>query len=348
MKETAADRQGKTHGSRQWDWPASRNAFLTSSGLVLLGALVLCGASVWRSEGVSARDAKTAAKPSPSRTTLRFGVFADSHYADTDPRPGAIFTEERDRYYRESLPKVEEIAHMMNSWKVDFLIELGDFKDQYYPASKATEGSTLSYLKTIEAAFQKFKGRRYHVLGNHDMDLISKRQFLNNVVNSGIPNDRTYYSFDVKGLHFVVLDANYTAGGKDYDHGNFRWTDANIPAEELQWLKADLAASRTPAIVFVHQRLDGNGKGNFVVNNAPRVRKVLEDSGKVLAVFQGHFHYGAYQLIGGVHYYTVSGVVNGSGPKNNSYSIVEVHADHRITVTGFRRARTKELQRPRR
>ena len=65
---------------------------------------------------------------------------------------------------------------------------------------------------------------KYHVLGNHDADSISKEQFLANIKNTNISDGSKYYSFDLKGLHFIVLDANYCADGSDYDHGNFSWT----------------------------------------------------------------------------------------------------------------------------
>jgi alkaline phosphatase len=173
------------------------------------------------------------------------------------------------------------------------------------------------------------------------MDSLSKRQFLENVENTAIDPARSYYSFDVAGLHCVVLDANYRADGSDYDRGNFDWTDANIPPHELDWLKQDLAASQGCVIVFIHQLLDG--EGSVYVKNAPDVRQALEESGKVLAVFQGHHHEGAYSRIEGIHYYTLKGVVEGRGQENNSYALVEVQRDHSLIVTGYRKAVSREL-----
>ena len=218
----------------------------------------------------------------------------------------------------------------MNEQKVDFLVELGDFKDQDSPP---TEQKTLSYLRAIETIFCKFNGPTYHVLGNHDLDSLSKAQFMTNIENTGIGSDTSYYSFDSNGVHFVVLDANYKSDGADYDHGNFDWTDANIPPAELQWLRRDLAASRGAVIVLIHQLLDGTG--SHYVKNAAEVRQVLEQSGRILAVFQGHQHNGGYSQIEGIHYYTLKAVVEGSGPESNSYAIVEANPDGSITVTGY-------------
>ncbi len=262
--------------------------------------------------------------------TARFGIVTDCHYADADAQGT--------RFYRESLDKLSECVALMNAESVDFLIELGDFKDQDKPPA---EKNTLSYLQAAEKMLERFNGPTYHVLGNHDMDSISKMQFLKRVDNTKIDSNRSYYSFDSNGLHFVVLDANYRTDGADYDHGNFDWTDANIPSKELDWLKQDLAAAPGPVIVFIHQLLDGTG--SVYVKNAAQVRQVLEASGKVLTVFQGHHHSGSYSNIAGIHYYTLKALVEGPGPENNSYAVAEVRPDSSITVTGYRKAESAQL-----
>jgi hypothetical protein len=223
--------------------------------------------------------------------------------------------------------------------KVDFLIELGDLKDQ---DPSANEQNTLKYLHTIETVFKKFNGPRYHVLGNHDMDSISKQQFLAHAKNTGISPNASYYSFDQKGLHFVVLDANYISDGSDYDHGNFKWTDANIPNTQIEWLTKDLASTTKPTIVFVHQPLDGNTQ--HCVKNAEQVRHILEQNKNVLAAFHGHNHVGHYSLIEGIHYYTLKAVIEGSGEENNAYAIVEVY-DDRVVITGYRKALSTTMTR---
>ena len=268
--------------------------------------------------------------PKARQRTARFGIVTDCHYADADAQGT--------RFYRESLDKLSECVTLMNTQKVDFLIELGDFKDQDKPP---VEKNTLSYLQAAEKVLKQFNGPTYHVLGNHDIDSISKIQFLKRLDNTNIDSNRSYYSFDSNGLRYVVLDANYRTDGTDYDHGNFDWTDANIPPKELDWLKKDLAATPGAVIVFIHQLLDGSG--SVYVKNAAKVRQVLEASGKVLAVFQGHHHSGSYSNTAGIHYYTLKAVVEGQGPDNNSYAIAEVHPDGSITVTGYRKALSKQL-----
>lgn len=263
------------------------------------------------------------------RSSLRFGMLTDAHYADYESMGN--------RYYRQSLDKLRECVDSMNEQKVDFLIELGDFNDG---ARKPAEEDALRFLGKIEDQFVRFDGPRYHVLGNHNMDALSKAQVLGRIKNTGIASDRSYFSFDRGGLRFLVLDACFREDGAPYDRGDFHWTDANIPPAELDWIAKELDASPHPVIVFIHQLLDG--QGSTFVKNAADVRKVLEASGKTRAVFQGHHHAGSHRQIEGIHYYTLRAMVEGSGLENSAYAIVDVQAD-RIVVEGYRRAVSQTL-----
>jgi predicted phosphodiesterase len=260
---------------------------------------------------------------------VKFGIVTDSHYADSDPKGN--------RYFRESISKMEECVEFMNQVKVDFLIELGDFKDQDTPPNKEY---TILYLQKIETLFQQFNGPKYHVIGNHDLDSISKDDFSKIAHNTNIPGYLTFYSFDLKNIHFVVLDANFKSDQSDYKNGNFDWRDTNISYAEMDWLKKDLKSTNKPVIVFIHQQLDC--EGDLCVNNADEVRNILDNSSKAIAVIQGHNHNGDYSQIKGIHYYTLKAMVDGSGSRNNSYAIVEVFDDGSISITGYRKAVTKK------
>jgi hypothetical protein len=266
------------------------------------------------------------------RAPVRFGLVTDSHYADADP----LGT----RFYRESLVKMREAVATLRRERVSFLGILGDIKDM---APKEPESRTLAHLAAIEAEIQRFGGPTYHVLGNHDMDNISKPQMLAGITNTGIPRDRSYYAFTHEGLRFITLDACFLESGQPYDHGNFDYRDTWVPASELEWLGGELASSPLPVIVLAHQRLDG--ESTLHVKNSADVRAVLEQSKKVLAVFMGHDHPGAYTLMNGIHYYTQKAVIEGSGETNNAYTTVSVDRALNITVTGYRMAVSKELPR---
>jgi len=264
---------------------------------------------------------------------LRFGMITDVHYADRTPAKG--------RFYDQSLNKLNEFISKMNHEQVDFIVELGDFKDQdVYP----NEANTLKYLTTVESVFSQFNGPTYHVLGNHDMDGITKTQFLERVVNTGIPKDKNYYSFNQKGFHFIVLDGNFSADGKDYNKDNYTNVESWIPTDQVNWLKEDLKENKLPAIIFIHQLL-GDSKGmKKSAQNAPEVRKILEDSGKVLCVFEGHVNSERHSVINHIHYYSFISTVFGSGAKNNSYVIAELSKKGDIRIRGFRQATDQEFK----
>lgn len=266
-----------------------------------------------------------------ARRPLRFGLVADLHYADREPAGK--------RFYRESLPKAREAVGRLNAERLSFLGVLGDVKDMVPGESEAR---TLSHLVAIDGELRRFAGPVRYVLGNHDMDNLSKAQALA-VLNPGGVADRGYQAFSAGGVRFVLLDACFGREGKPYDRGRFDWRDTFVPEAELLWLEAELGAAREPAIVLAHQRLDGNG--DAYVKNSEAVRGVLEKSGKVLAVFQGHDHTGGHRRMGGIHYYTLRAVVEGSGVENNSYATVEVQPNLDLTVTGYRRAVTMGLPR---
>lgn len=282
-------------------------ARLCRRAFVQQGTLVLATTSLWAHE-LFAADAKP---------VLRIGLLTDLHYADKTPAGT--------RHYRETLDKFEEAALEFERAQTDFTVELGDFID----AADSVEVEQR-YLKTMNQQFAQACRERHYVLGNHCVDTLTKEEFL-----AGVEQPRSYYSFERAGFHFVVLDACFRGDGTAYGRKNFQWTDANIPPSELEWLQADLASQSLPVIVFAHQRLDvSNHHG---VRNNAEVRKILEASGKVLAVFQGHSHQNDLTELEGIHYCTLKAMVEGSGAENNGYAVLSLDRDHTLRVSGFRK-----------
>jgi alkaline phosphatase len=264
-----------------------------------------------------------------SAQNFTFGMCTDVHYAAI-PDNGT-------RKYSRSLDKLAQCIDTMNREKTGFLIELGDFKDMTVPPDNK---AALGFLQTAETAFSRFRGDRYHVLGNHDMDCISKKEFYSIAENSHISKDKTWYSFQKGGYKFIVLDACFDSTGRSYDSGNFDWSDANIPASQMEWLETELSMNKLPVIVFVHQLLYGNSKPT--IKNSAAVRNILEKGKQVKCVFQGHDHKGGYELINGIHYYTLKGMVEGNFPESNSFAIVSLSGD-KILIRGYGNAVSQTL-----
>ena len=184
------------------------------------------------------------------------------------------------------------------------------------------------YLKTINREFSAISKDRHYVLGNHYVDTLTKTEFLD-----WVEQRQSYYSFDRGDFHFVVLDSCFRNDGEPYGRKNSKWNDANIPATEVEWLQADLKSTSKKTVEFAHQRLDvSNDHG---IKNCSEVRKIFEQSGKVLAVFQGHSHKNDLNDINGVHYCTLVAMVDGSGTENNGYSVLEIVPDGTIRLKGF-------------
>ena len=261
------------------------------------------------------------------RKPLRFGILTDVHYADRE-RSGT-------RYYRDSLAKVGEAVEAFRRAKVDFIIELGDLKDTT-PQSEAAP--TLRFLDDVERTLLSSGIDTYHVLGNHDMDCLSKEEFLSHTFNAGSARGKAFYSFKKRGVRCVVLDANFNEDFSPYARGNFDWRKAYIPREQIEWLDAELTKHRRePTLIFLHQMLDSFSdiSPNLCVGNASEVVAVLERHRQVAAVFQGHHHPGHYSSRHGIHYLTVQGMIEQAAPAS-AYAIVEMSADGTISVDGFR------------
>jgi len=241
---------------------------------------------------------------------VSFGVITDTHYASA-----GLF--HKTKFYSESLKKVAAVVDVANTAIVDFIVGVGNFINE----NEVQNGKgAKANLRVVEEVYHKFNGPVYHVLGNHDGSILKKTEFNTIASNPGIPADKNYYSFDVGGVHFVVLDSNYTPNGEDSCKA------ANIPRAEQEWLRKDLTKALPPIICFIHHPMPAAGKA------------VLRESGKVLAVFQSHIHENRYEKIGGTHYCHLDPTVEGKEPADNSFVIMDVYSDNTITIKGYYRA----------
>lgn len=271
----------------------------------------------------------------PKGRSIRFGVATDSHYAERAP----LGT----RYYRQSLEKMMEFVDVMNHEKVDFVIHLGDFKDE---GLEQKEADTLRFLKSIEAVYTVFQGPRFHCVGNHDVDSITKGQFLAHITNTGIAQDKSYYSFDKNGFHFIVLDANHHKDGSShfFKEGS-DWQDTNLGQPQMEWLLNDIKDTYLPTLVFCHHPLfEYRREGHkYHTNDFREVQRILETSDRTLAVFQGHVHHESHKQINGIHYLTQFGMVDYNGLRNNSFSIVEIHGNA-LEIHGYKRTTSQSFK----
>ncbi|MGD0961466.1 MAG: metallophosphoesterase [Methylomonas sp.] len=154
----------------------------------------------------------------------------------------------------------------------------------------------------------------HHVMGEHDyyLDLGAYWEKL---------FGPQYYSFDHKGVHFIVLNSIRT-----YDEWTYnRWptpeqrmlemADLDNPNgspfmvgdEQRKWLKSDLGkvALTTPVVVFSHSPLQKIYKDwNFWTEDAEQIQALLKPFHKVSVIY-GHVHQIQYNQIGNISFNSV-------------------------------------------
>ncbi len=130
-----------------------------------------------------------------------------------------------------------------------------------------------------------------------------------------------YYSFDHKGVHFVVLNSIVTYD--DWTHE--RWPTAEqrmlemagldnpngspfmVGEKQRQWLAKDLeeVAKTTPVVVFSHSPIQKIYKGwNFWTEDAEEVQALLHPFADATVVY-GHVHQIQYNQIGNISFHAV-------------------------------------------
>ena len=256
--------------------------------------------------------------------TVRFGLIADLHAHDID-------SPLESKWMSNTEPRMNAFTTAMNAWGPDFVIELGDFINGWVvlgtdPGDPARIPDILRWADTLYAAFD---GPRYHVIGNHDVYNLDKATYLEIL---GIAS--TYYSFDIDGLHFVVLDVQYAEDGSDLAH-TYTGVAGYLPPHEITWLRNDLAASADPTIVFVHQPLDDfiEAWDRPTVLNQQEIRELLAADGDVVAVFQGHEHANAHRELDGIHFVTFAAIVDHGTEPSWAQITIDVDAAS-ITIEG--------------
>ena len=266
--------------------------------------------------GCSSLSQLTQAKP------LRMGIISDLHHG-LEPT---------------ATSRLEAFIAVANERKLDCIMQLGDFNFGK-PESRECMDS-----------WERFKGNKYHVLGNHDMDFKTKEQMLD---FWGMPG--RYYSFDKNGYHFIVMDRNNLKtpdGYVHYTNANF-YVDSGMRGhadpEQLEWLRADLESTKLPSIVFMHQGLgmqdEAYPKGSSKAEVEAVFDSVNRDSGtnRVVACFCGHHHLDRYNIKNGIHYvwinsasyYWVGDKYGRMAPyRDPLFAIVSFYPDGLIAIEG--------------
>jgi len=179
-----------------------------------------------------------------------------------------------------------------------FVVQLGDLIED---TDRTTD--LQNYRHGVEL-LRRLQAPVYHIVGNHDEAHLQDEELRQ--LQGGQP---LYGSFDAGPYHFVRLHSQSDSGERQV------WIDRRQTA----WLQADLQQNARPTLVFVHHSLaDQDLRGNFwfeeqpescLVANRHEVRRLLEASGQVLAVINGHLHWNRLDVHSGIAYITVQSLV---------------------------------------
>ncbi|KYH42372.1 MAG: alkaline phosphatase [Candidatus Bathyarchaeota archaeon B63] len=260
---------------------------------------------------------------------IKFGVVTDVHHADK----GQDLTNYMMAFVKD----------MNQNFHPDFVIELGDF----YGGVSATKED----LRHIDRIFKGCEAPTYYVFGNVDSWSDGGKEGFKETV--GI--DYTWYSFDMRGFHFILLDGAWTEEGKSIspdNHGEaqvppvyLRLADGDrfttpddpighvghIPNQDIQRLKEDLAATQKRSIVFCHYPIN-LGPHWARLDNEAEIVEIFEKSEKVIAVFAGHHPLCRYKEDNGIHYFTLQGMGQNC-ERFGSYAKVVI-TENKIIING--------------
>ena len=202
------------------------------------------------------------------------------------------------------------------------IIDLGD------RISAVSPEEDEKHLKSYSEHFNDVATPLHGVIGNHDDKNMTRAEH-----TAMIGTPASSYSIDKDGYHLVFWSPNRYVTP---DKGIF------IDQESMDWLENDLAETDKPVLLFTHVPLDNIGdEGHcnidkyFFWTEGEEIRKILEDSGKVLLCMTGHRHRDRHREINGIHYVTINSLVDTYREHyrvpRGTYAFLEVEGDQ-ITI----------------
>ncbi len=216
---------------------------------------------------------------------MKIGIFTDSHYSSRKP-----ITIGRDR--SRSLQKIKETYEVFEKEKCDLAICLGDLTDEDDTYEKEVEN-----LRKISEVMKNSSVPTMCVMGNHDAFVFTVDDFYKLLGEEFRPENKTF-----DDVNLVFVDACYFKSGEHYMPGDSDWRDTFYP--HTKELKEHLSTLEGKTYVFMHQNIDPGCDVSHRLANDEEIRGILENSGSVKTVYQGHYHCGNRNEVNGIRYVT--------------------------------------------
>ena len=231
---------------------------------------------------------------------MKLGIFTDSHYSSQKVTCG-------NRCNNKSLDKIKTAYAYFESQKCDLVVCLGDLIDK-----EASHKKEVKNLKKVASVINKSLIKTICLMGNHDAFAFTEAEFYEILSDCKPENVKT----EEKTLLF--LDACYFKNGNHYLPGDTDWTDTFYP--QVEALKERIDEAIGDVYVFLHQNIDPNIRENHRLYNSAEINDLLHESGKVKAVYQGHYHPGAESKHGDIEYFSFPAMCE----NENAYYILNI------------------------
>ncbi|PRQ17193.1 putative hydrolase [Rosa chinensis] len=299
-----------------------------------------------------------------------FGVISDVQYADIPDGRSFLGVP---RYYRHSIFVLKRAVQKWNDQKKhEFVINFGDIVDGFCPKDQS-----LNAVMNVVEEFENFNGPVYHMIGNHCLYNLPRKQLLPLLKIPSI-NGRAYYDFSPSPeFRFVVLDAyDISAIGWPQDHPSaieaLRFlqeknpnADKNSPAgleglerrflmfngavgkQQLEWLDSILQEAtelKQKVVVGCHLPLDpGASSKEALLWNYDKVMGVIHRYNCVKVCLAGHDHKGGHSIDSrGVHHRVLEAALE-CPPGTDAYGYIDVY-DDKLLLTGTDRMASTDMQ----
>lgn len=217
---------------------------------------------------------------------MKLGLFADSHFSTAELTCG-------NRYNSQGLARIEKACRQFVEAGCDRIVCLGDLIDH-----EPVHETEVDNLKKVAQVFRNCPVPVTVIMGNHDAFSFTREEFYGILGEECRPAD--LYG---EAASLLFADACYFRNGKPYGPGDSDWTDTCIP--DTEELRKRIESATGNVYLFLHQNLDPTVESHHILSNAPDIRRILEQSGKVRAVCQGHYHPGNKTGRNGIQYFTL-------------------------------------------
>jgi len=214
---------------------------------------------------------------------MRIATISDIHFAGA---PAGQF---------DVRPVVEAFVDWANRIDVDLLLDLGDRIDDIDRAVDLENAEALARI------FERFEGRRIHLLGNHDVVNLTGED--HRQLFGRLPG---HQAIDLGECRLIAWEPSVVLDRK-----------LGFPptGQELEWLTQALESDDRPAIIVTHIPVSGAAMtGNYYFENNPdfatypdhaEIRRAVEDTGRTALWLSGHVHWNSTANVGGIRYLTV-------------------------------------------